>query len=303
MSFASLEAERLARLSETIWGYETDGSLLPAGRAKDNVFEGIRDATLAYFRDYGISWWHGREDHGPGPTRYVRSSQVACVNHLAPLRHDRELALAVVRNVLPTARAVVEIDGGYVAFEWIGQGSYLGERGTPTRGANVTSLDAYIVAEMPNGSRRGIVIEWKYTERYGAKSLLVSRAGTSRLETYRPLLERPDCPIVVEDLAALFFDPFLQLMRQTLLAWQICEQEGKVDTWVHVHVVPAGNVELLGRVTSPGLRGSTMSTAWASALREPARYACVTPSQLVAGTASVPSLRDWRRYLAIRYGT
>ena len=49
-------------------------------------------------------------------------------------------------------------------FEWIGLDDSL--EGTRTRGANATSIDAFLVAETDSGRRRAYLIEWKYLEQY-----------------------------------------------------------------------------------------------------------------------------------------
>jgi hypothetical protein len=153
----------------------------------------LKRTALDYFRRHAIRWWG---DSG-GPTASPISSQVACVNHLEPARLDLTVGLAVTQSVLPGAERVMAVeDGGFVAYEWIGERNYLKERGQ-TRGAHRTSLDALMVAEA--GSERILLlIEWKYTESYPpGKSHARSKHGTDRIAIYRPFLDRADCPIRV----------------------------------------------------------------------------------------------------------
>lgn len=123
------------------------------------------------------------------------------------------------------------MSGSAAATIWVSQ-----VRGA--RGANVTSLDALMCGEA-KGRRVLVVFEWKYLEVYEGKSTTVSSRGTDRVAIYRPLLERPDCPITVPDFRALFYEPYDQLMRQTLLAWQMAEHDefGATD-WIHIQVIP-----------------------------------------------------------------
>lgn len=260
----------------------------------------LEASALSYFEDKKIAWWGGA-----GPTQSPISSQVACVNHLEPARVDQDVALALAKSVAADATAVRPVDGGWLAYEWIGEKSYLNEPGKRTRGANVTSLDAIMVIDDAPGSRRLVAVEWKYTETYRVgKSLAVSDRGTSRIEIYRPLLEHPDCPIRVDDLSTLFFEPFYQLMRQTLLAWQMTEHgEHGVNDWLHVLVIPEGNTTLRSEVTSPGLKGETMVDAWRQVLKEPTRYRVVTPTALLASVGQSERWSDWRIWLRHRYGT
>ena len=49
-----------------------------------------------------------------------------------------------------------------VEFEWIGEPLSL--ECSSSRGANSTSVDAFVIAETKSGSKRAYLIEWKYTE-------------------------------------------------------------------------------------------------------------------------------------------
>jgi hypothetical protein len=196
-------------------------------------------------------------------------------------------------------------DGGYVAYEWIGEKNYLSERGQ-TRGANRTSLDALMVAKAED-QRVFLLFEWKYTESYPRGNTRArSGRGTDRIAVYRPFLERPDCPIRVPDdrFDVLFYDPLEQLMRQTLLGWQMLKAgEHKADDWRHVLVVPDGNADLLGANPSPDLPGDSLSDAWSGVHRNPARFSILSPSDLLEGVGPAENWREWREWLRPRYGT
>ena len=51
-----------------------------------NLWEGIRMDAFEYFKRNEIPWWRGKDDN---PTGHLLSSQVACVNHLYYLLHNR----------------------------------------------------------------------------------------------------------------------------------------------------------------------------------------------------------------------
>jgi len=59
----------------------------------------------------------------------------------------------------------------FVGFEWTGRANYLNEwadgASSATRGANATSADAVVRFER-EGEIETLLIEWKYTEKYGA---------------------------------------------------------------------------------------------------------------------------------------
>jgi hypothetical protein len=283
--------------------------------AAENLYASIREQVVDCFKKHDIAWWlhlKEREDRADKsglqhlPTGHLNSSQVACVNHLEPARSDAKLALRIAQRIEPTVRDVLPIeDGGFVAYEWIGNQSYLSERGGRTRGANITSLDALMLVRRAHGDPCLVVFEWKYLECYPAKCVAVSDKGTDRVKTYQSLLLDPAGPIAVEDPKSLFWEPYCQLMRQTLLAWRMCEaRELGASEWIHVNVVPAANAALRTRVAgaAPQLAGKTMADAWRSALREPARYRLMTPTEVVPDAVDA-HWRPWRDWLNERYLT
>lgn len=310
MSFQSQQRKRLAQYALERYGVE--GHVLPYELAAEMLHKRYREQTLAYFAKHKIKWWTsqydvGRPELGPNevgsPTGHLNSSQVACVNHLEPARLDETLAAKLLANVDPALVQPLPVeDGGFVSYEWIGNENYLHEPGARTRGAQVTSLDALMCGRHANGKTVLVALEWKYLESYGPKSRATSAKGTDRVAIYRGLLERVDCPIAVSDLNWLFYDPYEQLMRQTLLAWQMVEHnEFGASDWIHVHVVPKENVTLRGRSgAAPDLVGETMSEAWRSVLKEPDRYRIMTASDLLTGVGD-DRFGDWRDWLHDRY--
>lgn len=246
----------------------------------------------------------GPEDHGE-PTGHLNSSQLACINHLEPARLDEVVATALLANIEPSLVMALPVeDGGFATYEWIGKANYLKEPGSRTRGSHVTSLDALMCGQRADGKRVLIAVEWKYLETYGPESRATSAKGTDRVAIYRPLLERPDCPIVVGAPERLFYDPYEQLMRQTLLVWQMAEhKEFEAEEWIHVHVIPEANLSLRGRSgAAPNLTGKTMGDAWRSVLKDPSRYRLLSPADLLASIDPAAWI-EWREWLATRYLT
>ena len=311
-SFQSQQRKRLAQYALERYGVE--GHVLPYELAAEMLHERYREQTLAYFAKHKIKWWTsqydvGRPELGPNevgsPTGHLNSSQVACVNHLEPARLDETLAAKLLANVDPALVQPLPVeDDGFVAYEWVGDENYLLEPGARTRGAQVTSLDALMCGRGVDGSTVLVALEWKYLESYGPKSRATSAKGTDRVAIYRRLLERVDCPIAVSDHKWLFYDPNEQLMRQTLLAWQMVEhKEFGASDWIHVHVVPEENATLRGRSgAAPELIGGTMSEAWRSVLKEPERYRILSASDLLAGVGD-DRFAHWRDWLRDRYLT
>jgi hypothetical protein len=310
VSYQSQERKRLSEYARKTW--EVEGHILPYAVAAETLHESVRDTALAYFNTHGIKWWTSRWDVGrpalqPGevglPTGHLNSSQVACVNHLEPARLDRDLARQIVRSL---DEALVDVqpveDGGFVAYEWIGAENYLGEPGPRVRGANITSLDALMCAERRDRTRVLLVIEWKYLETYGPESVALSGRGTDRVATYERLLDAANCPIKHGEHRRLFFEPYYQLMRQTLLAWRmVAYREFDASGWLHVHVVPESNLALRsGGRGATDLVGDMMGEKWRSVLKQPERYLLITPTELLAG---VEANGSWRQWLRERYLT
>jgi len=266
-----------------------------------SLYSLFREGVLEYYNNYCITWWGGRD----GPTDSPISSQVACINHLEPARLNHEVAIKLARRYVPDAAEVLPIEGGFLAYEWVGTNSYLKERGwsVKSRGKNITSVDALMAVKRSDGFISLIVIEWKYTECYSGECLAISKKGTDRVEIYRSLLEEPESPIRLGDHKRLFFDPYDQLMRQTLLAWQmIRHREFGATDWVHVHVAPKGNVQLLEIVTSPQLtKFGTMERAWKSVLVEPSKYRLVSPHEVLPSIGLNSDTDQWLDWLAKRY--
>jgi hypothetical protein len=318
VSFSEEETARLARLAVATWPSQAlrkPPHVLSPELAHENLQADVRKSALSYFDAHGISWWlsdQEREERKqlaikePLPTGHLNSSQIACLNHLEPARLQPEIALVIARNLEPRVAEVRQNgEGGFVEFEWIGKKSYLTEPGSHTRGANVTSLDALMCVTLDKDTPALLVIEWKYTENYGAAPCAMSSRRTDRVGIYRDLIEADDSPFVPGDPARLFYEPYYQLMRQTLLAARaIADPDRPEKEWIHVHVIPERNGELRRRVekAAPLLIGTTLEEAWRSALKLPDRYRILAPSAVVSGVED-ERWRSWRDFLCERYLT
>ena len=262
-----------------------------------NLWAGIREDALDYFERNQIAWW-GKTDE---PTGHMLSSQIACLNHLYPIRQREDLATAILRGIQPKIEKAVVLDDGYVEFEVIGR-ERLGLEKLHTRGANCTSIDAMMVGENEDGKRTLFLIEWKYTESYTSEAKWEGDSGQTRLDAYDSLLNEADCPIKVDDKRALFYEPFYQLMRQTLLGWQMVKRtEYGATDYVHLHVIPEKNSKLKEKVTSPGLKGETMGQAWGMVLNDPSKYVSIDPERLMKPIVKAVDAQSICSYLSARY--
>lgn len=306
-AFRDAEIQRVAALGDRLWGVSCDGVRLPDELREHALHPSVRDSALACFRDHGIRWWTYRDERAGRPTSLLRSSQVACVNHLEPLRLDQRLAVGLGRDLGLDVVGGVPVDAGFLTYEWIGERNHLGEPRWGRRGDRCTSLDAFVPLRLAQGRVLVVAIEWKYTERPRPGSEAISKDGTSRVEIYRSLLEASDCPIDLERIDRienLFLDPYTQLMRQTLLVWQIVKQrESSASDWLHVHVVASANAAMRKPRAKLTAAADDLADQWRSVLRDPDRYRLVTPTELLAEIPREAAPPGWREWLTVRYAT
>jgi hypothetical protein len=128
------------------------------------------------------------------------------------------------------------VDDGYVEFEFIGKENRLNEKAF-TRGANCTSIDAAMIGVMKDGSKKLFLIEWKYTEEYAKEDKYIEERS-SRYDAY---ITDPSSPFKGDvEPTAYYYEPFYQLMRQTLLAWQCTvHRDYGISDYLHVHIAPS----------------------------------------------------------------
>lgn len=300
----------------------------------NNLYREIpQKALLSYFEVNKISWWGGKE-----PTGHILSSQIACLNHLFAIRADREAVLSLARTVCTNFVDVLEIENdteetkAFISFEVVSDIDYLKEcevGQSPTRGSNCTSIDALILAKHKNGKTILIPIEWKYTEWYGNTDKSTEdgkehekgsqKSGKIRLGRYSDLITKSEqLKIKFKDYksSVYFYEPFYQLMRQTLWAEQMTDlnnnigEQIKVDDYIHVHVIPSENHDLLKDDLSTNRRRKTYSNGtiegsmegiWKSCLNNTDKYKIITPKSLLADIDKI-KYKNLIDYLSVRYG-
>ena len=293
---------------------------LPPEYAAENLFLGIRDQVLAYFKEKDVAW---HMETPAGPSNHMLDSQVCCVNFLAPFMHRPHALEALLRSIFADVgeAIVVSDDEPYIAFEWIGPKDYLGEwkKEQPTRGRMVTSADAAVRFKTSDGRIHLVLIEWKYTESYpgsedpGAKDMLAEPGrGKKRRLTYAPLLHASSGPIDLSRVAFedLFFEPVYQLMRQQLLASQIERHEEDVDLCSVLHISPQANTAL-GLITPRQLRvryeKHDLLQLWPTLLTHPAdgvpRFRSVGTEELFRSVdwSQFADMATWWNYVQDRY--
>lgn len=275
---------------------------------KDNFRENLFKDAIDYFEKNHINWWGGKQ-----PTGNTLSSQVSCINHLFPIRQDHDAVLAVAQSVDSDFDDVEKLcndngDNGYISFEVVSATDHLNEaRGKNKklhRGSQCTSIDAIIIAKK-QGKRVLLVIEWKYVEKYGNEDKSQKQEGKTRLKRYSRLIDNSKQLIKNEDgyrCSVYFYEPFYQLMRQTLWAEQMKnhkeDEDIKADDYIHVHVVPRGNKELLQKKYKRS--NKDMLTTWNSCLKNPDKYVLISPAEFFS-KLSCEKWKDLICYLKARY--
>lgn len=295
----------------------TDGGKLPGRIGKlnypfaidptlwiENLYPPIRDECDAYFKTAEITW-HRMRSH-------LLSSQICCLNFLMPFS-TRPLALAeLLSSVFGSNLEMLTLEDArlnrFVAFEWIGC-DYLNEsrNGKRRRGANCTSADA-AVKFRKNGRTHLVLIEWKYTESYGARP--GKDAEQTRLRRYGGLVFNPKGPLLAAsdfEIRDLFWEPFYQFLRQQMLAYQV--EKAREDGCDHVsvlHIAPHRN-KAFQRNTAPALadRPGRAVDVWKSLLADPSRFVSVSTEDLFGPLEAShhSDLEDWSHYIRDRYGS
>lgn len=258
----------------------------------NNLYEPIRNDVIRYFKDNKISWWGGDK-----PSGHTLSSQIACLNHLFAIMGDKEAVLAMLNGVRDEFKKVlsVQCDAApqYIGFEVVSEEDPLNEK-TSTRGSNCTSVDAFIYAKHKDDSIWLIPIEWKYTEHYAnldksnedrqGEEKGSNGKGQERVRRYSALT---DASLQLKGLdsyygSIYYQEPFYQLMRQTLWAENVVklkEEKLKADNYMHIHVIPSANKDLLDKKYS--VSGMGMEETWRSMLTNQSKYIIVDPQKLL----------------------
>jgi hypothetical protein len=287
---------------------------------ENNFYQPIFPKASNYFKENNISWWGGKN-----PTRHILSSQIACLNHLFAIREDKMAVLAIAQTICNNFTDVLPLDNdandtkAFISFEVVSDCDHLNEckkeGQKPTRGAHCTSIDALILAKKDNKIFL-LPIEWKYTENYDNTDKSMEdgkdhekgseKSGKIRLERYSKLIDG-SMQLKEQEYfnkenyrnSIYFFEPFYQLMRQTLWAEQMIANKAtetiKADDFIHVHVIPKENGNLLNKIYKKS--GKDMETTWRDCLVNQEKYKVITPQHLLQNIDN-PNLM---KYLQTRY--
>ena len=253
---------------------------LPAEHAALTLLAEARGVALSTFAELGIPWHAGV---GDGPSNHLLSSQVQCVNALAPMMRDPSRVLAAFGQHLDIAE-VLEIEPGrYLTFEYIGPTDFFRESpsGDRVRGAHCTSVDAAFSFRTTAGQVELALVEWKYTESYRKRPPEPQRDEV-RAGRYAAFVADPEGPVCDDVLAfeLLADEPLYQLVRQQLLAHQLERAGAEGASKVRVlHVLSPANLAYQASLPRAEQRavGGTVSEVWQRLLRSPDRFLTIDP--------------------------
>jgi hypothetical protein len=337
MSFASEQYKNAVKFKENLQDNEENGYILTVNgkpyhhffkKTQLNLWENIREDALKYFSQKGITWHTNdmENNHETVPEGNMLSSQISCVNHLFLLRKKREYATAILKNIdkrIVSSEIIYDGygDDGYIEFESWGtkenhnplnekeEGYIRGKYWKRQRGSFSTSVDAVMVGKKIDGKNLLILMEWKFTEdytkNYGDRNIF-KPIKTSNSKNYDKLLEDKNCPIKTHHLKNyedLYYEPFYQLMRQTLLGWKMIEtNELGCDEYVHLHIIPKENLKIQ-EITSPNLKlgCKNMSDVWKNLLKESFSYKLLSPEELLSPLKNNQNFKVFFDYLNRRY--
>jgi hypothetical protein len=325
MSFKSEQYENARKFKANLKDNEEIGYVIKVNgnpyhhffkKTQLNLWENIRADALIYFSAKEIHWHTNRMENNLDtiPEGDMLSSNVSCVNHLFLLRKNRDYASAILKNIdkrIISAEIVCDGYGndGYIEFESWGtknNNNPLNEKSHDRkRGEKSTSVDAIMVGKKDDGKNILILIEWKFTEdytkNYNGKNKCKYIDG---YHDYHLLFADPNCPIQpINNFKDLYYDPFYQLMRQTLFGWKMVEaNEMGCDEYVHLHIIPKENLKIQ-EIISPGFKynENNMSNVWKNLLKEPFKYKVLSPEELLSPLKNDQNTKDFFDFLKIRY--
>lgn len=291
---------------------------------EENIYGEFRSEALQYFQDRKVKWHRSSQTVLPDnkPDNHLCCSQSFCINTFfqfieKPIELNKLLVLMGYQSkeVLPfyLDEPFKQDKPHYICFEWIGKENYLDEKikaGTKrSRGQYFTSVDFAIRFLDENDKINLILGEWKYTETNSDKMLRFSVNRTDRYsQIYKKSLDKFRDSfnlinnIIHED---LFFEPFDQLMRLTLLAKHMEEnREMDAENVSILLITPSCNNEYNKIFHSPKLINTPKNVAeiWQEIVGAQ-KFKYVSTEDLFDCIKNINLISNspWFKYLNLRY--
>lgn len=220
------------------------------------------------------------------------------------IRNDKEAVLSLLNSFSKNFKDVLKIESdkqysGYIQFEAVSKNKDLLKEENNTRGSNCTSIDALIYAVHNDNTKWLIPIEWKYTEFYNNLDKSKEKNGGKKRKLRYTTFINNSRQLKCENDKCYYYEPFYQLMRQTLWAERMIEtKEIEAENYLHVHVIPKENTDLLDKTYE--CSDEKMEATWRKHLKDQSKYVIVSPSQLMSGINN-NKYQDLIDYLSKRY--
>lgn len=298
--FDNAEGEPFYLQDEQCW--RPSSKVISRRESAKNLFKNIRKDALLYFELNNIVWWKQYEDLY-FPNGNTLSSQIHCLNHLFAIRADHDAVLKIIQTILPDI-AEIEVSPidekfcimdkypyktpSYISFEFTYNNKELLRERCNQRGANCTSVDAFVYAVNKEKKHILIAIEWKYTEAY--KKTNDNKADDATIENrYRSLAENSSILGGWKDLYN--WDPQYELTRQTLLMEQIISNKPfDADDYRHIVVCPNDNTEMMEEAKT-----------FKDSLKDKSKFLIIDPQEFLSPLRSNAKYKDLITYLKTRY--
>ncbi|MGQ7868671.1 PGN_0703 family putative restriction endonuclease [Sunxiuqinia sp. sy24] len=288
-------------------GSALDGNSYFLSDRENNLFKSIRRDAIEYFSDNNIAWWKYGKNSSEYPTDHMVSSQIQCLNFLYALRNDEAAVLQLAQLFDGDIDAVLQVQGdkqpGYLSFEFVQENKALlnEDNDGVQRGAFCTSVDVFLIAKR-KGQKLLVPIEWKYTESYlePTNKALEKGKGRTRQKRYNQLIsdsKQLKTPPDFEQ-SLFYYEPYYELMRQTLLVEKIVEKE-LADDFLHILVAPTANDDFLKNSYACELQG--LGETWKSQLENPEKFMRIDSNQILDLLGQMPDYSALYNYLKLRY--
>jgi hypothetical protein len=270
----------------------------------NNLYPSIQTDVVSYFKKNNIAWWGDDKKY---PSGHLLSSQVQCLNFLFALRKDQNAALRLAQLFDETIDAVLHVPGdnepAFISFEFVFDNRNLlnEDDWNSQRGEYCTSIDAFMIV-IRNEKKVLLPIEWKFTESYlnPENKALEAAKGKERQSRYNKLIEDSDQLKTPVDLAnsIYYFEPYYELMRQTLLVEQMV-RNGVADDYQHFLIVPDSNIELLQK--SFKCNSMDILQVWGNQLFSTNKFKHIDSSDILNLIKQLPNYSELYNYLKLRY--
>ncbi len=272
----------------------------------DNFFYKITRDAVQYFDINNIEWWSYNKNSNK-PTDHMLSSQIQCLNFLYSFRNDKKAVLQLAKlfepqidDIYPT---IIDKEEGFLAFEFTyNNDKLINEKSKGSkRGKYCTSIDVFLIAKL-NNKKLLVPIEWKYTENYlfFENKALEKNKGQTRQASYNQLISESKqlkTPTILAK-SIYYFEPYYELMRQTLLVEQMVNK-GVADDFLHIFVAPIANTDLLQNSYLCELQD--LFETWKNQLEKPEKFKHIDTSQILGLIAQLPNYSELYNYLKLRY--